>query len=180
MKKQVEWVFLILETEEDEMIFVEENNENNKPWKKQGQYFLPAGTQEQGELLTDTINREFEEETWLNGAATIIEETLVKIGELFLETKEFSLKAHVYTWKIPLNTRIKTKKFNSHEIKRIKVVNPTEILQENIEKIRPGLIEALWLKHGISSNTIYINDWLYEDPQEANNKKEQIKLLYKR
>jgi len=45
------------------MIFVEENNENNKPWKKQGQYFLPAGTQEQGELLTDTINREFEEET---------------------------------------------------------------------------------------------------------------------
>ena len=178
MKQKIEWIFLLLETEKNEMIFVEENNESNRPWKKQGQYFIPAWTQEFWESLEETIDRELREETWLNWAAIITKETLIKIGELFLETEQYSLKAHVYTWEIPLDTKIKTNKFNSHEIRWIKVVNPREILEKNIENLRPGLIEALWLKHGMSSDTIHICDWLYQDTININKKKEQIRLLY--
>lgn len=178
MKTKIEWVFLLLETEHQEMIFVEENNENNRPWKKQGQYFFPAGTKELWEPLQKTIHREFQEETGLNWSTTIVEETLLKIGQLFLETEEFSLIAHVYTGTIPWDTKIKTNKFNSHEINSIKVVHPTVMLNEDIEKLRPWLIEALLLKQGIHSDNIHIENGLYKDIWEANKRKEELQLLY--
>ena len=179
MKKTIEWVFLLLETEEEEMIFVEENNEKDRPWKRQGQYFFPAGTKEDEESLEKTIDREFEEETWLNGAATIIEKTLKKIWELLLETEEYLLKANVYTWKIPWDTKIKEHKFNSHEIKKIIIDHPNNLLNTELTMIRPWLIEALLLKEGIPcKEVVFIENWVYKDTIWTKNKIEQLQQLY--
>jgi len=178
MKKNIEWVFLLLETKDNEMIFVRENNENNRPWKREWQHFFPAWTKEPWESLQKTINREFEEETWLNWATTIVQETLINIGTLFLETDDYYLKAHVYTGFIPSSAEVKTHKFNSQEISGIKVAHPQKILQENIENLRPWLIEALLLKYHIPSDIIYIENWLYKNKEEVEWKKVQLQSLY--
>jgi hypothetical protein len=84
----------------------------------------------------------------------------------------------VYMGTIPADAKVKTHKFNSHEISSIQVINPTKILQENIENLRPWLIEALLLKHDIQSDVIHIENWLYKNQEEAEWKRKQLQSLY--
>lgn len=179
MKTNIEWVFLLLETENKEMIFVKENNEKQKPRKRQGQYFIPAWTQEPGEDIQTTIHREFEEETWLNGSTDIVTKTLTKIWELLLETKEFQLKAHVYKGSIPTNASIKEHKYNSEEIESIQLIKPELIIEQTIKNIRPWLIEAILLQEGIASDIIQIEDGNYKDLKTALSKQQTLQWLYK-
>lgn len=179
MKKKIEWVFLLLETPEEEMIFVQENNEKNKSWKNQWQYFFPAWTIEKWESIEQTIHREFEEETWLNWMATIVGKTVEKLGILLLETDDATLIAHVYKGSIPSDTKIKTEKFNSEEILWIVMDHPKSIISTEVNKIRPWLLEALLLKEGITyQETITIKDWVYSDQMLAQEKIKRLQELY--
>lgn len=178
MKQHIEWVFLLLETEENEVMFITENNEKNRPWKRKWQLSVPAGTRENGEDITETIHREFGEETGLNGITTIVEETLEKVGEIFLETEEYALKWYVYKGNIPNDAKEKTQRFNSEEVEKVEIMHPENILIQEIEKIRPGLLEALLLKYDIPSDTVHIENGIYRDINQAKAKIYQLKQLY--
>lgn len=178
MKPTINWVFLLLENDNNEILLITENNDNNRPWKKHGQFSVPAGTIDEYENIEQTIHREFQEETWLNGLATIVEETLKEIGELFLETEEYKLYGRVYKGKIPITTQEKVKNFSSEEVGKVQVMHPEYILNQATESIRPGLLEVLLLKHNISSDTVYIENGIYRDLDQAKEKVSQLKQLY--
>lgn len=178
MKQTIDGVFLLLEDDDHEIMIITENNEKNRPRKRHGQFSVPAGTVEKGENEEETIERELGEEVWPDGTSAIVKGTLEKIGELFLETDEFKLHGRVYKAKIAMNAQDKVRWFYSEEVERVQVVDPYFIFEQEIENIRPGLLEVLLLGKWISSDTIYIEDWSYRNKELAQASITQLKQLY--
>lgn len=178
MKKRIDWVFLVLENPEKELLVITENNENNRPRKNHGQYSVPAWTIEKSESIEKTIHREFEEETGLNWLTTIVEETLEEIGMVLLETEDYELHGRVYKGKIPMATEDKVRNFSSEEVGQVQVLHPEALLAKSIEELRPGLLEVLLLHKGIQPQTVYIENWEYKDKSWAHTNIAKLKELY--
>ncbi len=144
------WVFF--NTKWELLCVIErEGEKQNKSWKRAGQLFVPAWKKRAHEKMEETMIRELWEETWIKKELNIISElSLESKWLLSLHTNDVNIDIEVFTSMKEFDPQIleKCNKFFEYEIIQRTFINIREILEFDIDKIRPWLYEILYLFYG--------------------------------
>ena len=116
--------------------------------------------------MKQTMIRELWEETWIKEDLGIIKESdLQDKGIIPLETNDVHLDVQVFSSKRDMDANIleKNNNFYEHEIIQRVFINIREILEFDIDKIRPWLYEIFYVFYGCGDikDTIRIENGQY-------------------
>lgn len=160
--------------------------EGEREWKtrkRAGQLFVPGGKKRSHETLEAAMIREVWEEAGIKEELHIIQQDkLDHKWTLHLETHDTNLVVEVFGHKEHLDSHILEKHhdFFSHEIIQRAFFNIREILEWDIDKIRPWLYEILYIFYGGKiEETIQIENGKYrmEDIQRIDKIRQEMKYL---
>jgi len=157
---------ILLNTRGELLCVIErEGKKQQKSRKRAGQLFVPAGKQRLGESMEDTMLREIWEETWIKKEFDIIENAkLKKKGRFSLETNDTNIDIEVFQYQTELDVDIldRYKDFYHHEIIQRAFFDIREVLEFDIDKIRPWLLEILYIFYGWKIDaTVKIENGIY-------------------
>jgi len=159
------WVFF--NTKGELLCIIErEGEKQNKNWKRAGQLFIPAWKKRMHETMQEAMIRELWEETWIKKESNSINEAnLESKWMIYLDTNDVKIDIEVFSSTKELDPQIleKHNNFFEYEIIQRTFINIREILEFDIDKIRPWLYEILYLFYGYgrTQNAIKLENGQY-------------------
>ncbi len=160
--EEVSWIGIIVEDTEENILLVLEND--NKAWKRSGQWSTPFGTSRENEEPLETAIRELKEETWIS----VLKKDICKIWNIKVAVTEkeylYKIQATIFHVITDKKTLLKASKFKNGEIWEICLEKLENIKKKKLIYVRPGSLEALYLVK-VSPNfpdVIKIENWFYE------------------
>ena len=152
----------VIRDSKENIFFVLENEE--KPWKKAGQWSIPMETVEKWESLEQALKRWLYEELWIN----ISNFNLISKSPLLFyvydskEDKVIVVKLYVYDIHLTKEQEKIAKKFTNWEIKKVNIFSIWNILNWKVKPLRPWAKEAILVSNWkLEKKEIFIKDWEY-------------------
>lgn len=148
-KRIITWPAGVFFNTKWELLCIIEREEKSR--KRKGQLFVPAWKKRSNETMEQTMIRELWEETWIKKDLGIIKESdLQDKGIIPLETDDTHLDVQIFSSKEDMDTKIleTNNNFYEHEIIQRVFINIREILEFDIDKIRPWLYEIFYVFYG--------------------------------
>ena len=162
--KEVKWVSIEIYDNDWNILLIEEAQ--NKAWKNEGQISTPMGTVENWEGFLETLVRELKEEIWL----ILDDEYKEKIKEnwefvMYVEDeKKQKIKVFIKKFRLKIDDILKEKinlNFSNKEIKRVFWKEKEGLKNEDIENLRPWIVETLLKKEENKIWVVFIKNWKY-------------------
>lgn len=184
-KKIITWAAGIFFNTKWEILSVleREGEKQQKSRKRAGQLFVPAWKKRSHETMKEAMRREAWEEGGLKEEFNIFgENDLHQKWELKLETHDAILSVEVFWCKKELAPDVLETyhNFYTHEIIQRAFFDIRELLEFDLDKIRPWLYEIIYLFYwGKVEETIYIENGKYraEDGKRIEDIKQKIRDL---
>ena len=161
--EKVKWVSIELYDKNWKVLLIEEAQK--KAWKNEGQISTLMGTVENLEGFLETLVRELKEEIWL----ILDDKYKEKIQEnwefiMYVEDEKQKIRVTIKKFKLEIDDVLKEKinlNFSNEEIKRVFWENKEELKNEDIENLRPGIVETLLKEEENKIWVVFIKDWKY-------------------
>lgn len=161
--RNVSWVGIIIEDNKENILLVLENDD--KAWKKNGQWSTPFGTSKKNEKPINTAIREIKEETWLSiSEDNVIEKWKIKVV-VSEDNDLYNIDVTIFYSLVDQQVLKRASKFKNCEIWKI-CLKKLETIKEISDKyIRPWVLEAIYsAKKALDfPNIVKIENGFYEE-----------------